>query len=300
MLENDADSIKRAGDIAKSIEIPPQPGIVIKVNEEVRQADPDLKKLTDLVNKDVALAAKALKIVNSSFFGLRQPAKSISQAISLLGLNNFSRIVVASSLEESLNFKGLDKEAMARFWRHSLLVASVSDLIARKVYSSSPTPAEFKHLLDHAYTLGLFHDCAIPLMMKKFSDYSDCIPTALAGIWSAQQSEVHSEEMKYGASHCTIGYIVAKSWRLDPDICECIKHHHDHHVSDHDDLNKRRLLANLLLAECTVEILTEGISSEIEDNLSALPEELIFELDLGKDDIANIREKISAIVDEPD
>lgn len=300
MIEYDEESIKRAADIARSIDIPPQPGIVIKVSEEVRQADPDLRKLTDLVTKDVSLAAKALKIVNSPFFGLRQPARSISQAISLLGLNNFSRIVVASSLEEALDFKGLDPEAMARFWRHSLLVASVSDLIARKVYSSSPTPTEFKHLLDHAYTLGLFHDCAIPLMMKKFSEYRLVIAPALRGMWSADGEGVQAEEVTYGASHCTIGYIVARSWRLDPDVCECIKHHHDHHIGAHDDLVRRRLLANLLLAECTIEILTEGNSSEIEENLAALPEELIFELDLGKDDIPNIREKITAILDEPD
>ena len=177
-------------------------------------------------------------------------------------------------------------------------MASVSELVAKKAYSDSLTPGEFKDLLDHAYPLGLFHDCAIPLMMKKFPDYVDVAPIALNGTWSAEEPATKVEEDRYSTGHCAIGYIVAKSWQLNENICEAIRHHHDPQITLHEDLNRRRLVANLLLAECIVEILTLGNSADIEDNLADLPDELLFELDLGKDDIPNIREGISRVLEE--
>ena len=68
MAEADLESIERGREIVKSVGIPAQPEVVLKVNDEINQPEPDFKKIADLVNKDVSLAAKAVKIVNSPFF----------------------------------------------------------------------------------------------------------------------------------------------------------------------------------------------------------------------------------------
>lgn len=298
MPEADLESIEHGQEIVKSVGIPPQPEIVLQVNDEINQDEPDFKKIADLVNKDVSLAAKAIKIVNSPYFGLLKPVQSIGQAISLLGLKNFYKIIVASSLQEALSSDKLNENLMSRFWDHSFLVASISELVAKKAHSDSPTPGEFTELLENAYPLGLFHDCAIPLMLKKFPDYKDMAQDALNGTWSAEAPTTIGEEAQYSTSHSAIGYIVAKSWQLNEHVCEAIRHHHDPEITKHEDLTRRKLIANLLLAECIVEIFTIGNSADIEDSLASLPEEFLFELDLGVDDIPNIRERIARILEE--
>jgi HD-like signal output (HDOD) protein len=157
-----------------------------------------------------------LKTVNSPWFGLENKIGSVNEAVSLLGINNLSNICVRIMLRASLeSAKGIPLE---RFWDSATDIAAISRSLANRLGEVSG---------DDAYTLGLLHDCGIPLLMRKFSDYRDVLKIAND---SKYKTGAQVEDERYRTDHTTVGYFICKSWRLPQDICEAVRNHHNQEI----------------------------------------------------------------------
>ena len=223
----------------KGIKIPPQPQILVDIQMETAMPDCSLDNIAALIAKDVSLSGWVLKTVNSSFFSLPNKVTSIGQAIKLLGVSSVINIVNAVSISEALAID--DIEALNDFWDNANDVASACSVVSKKL--GLP-------LADSAYTLGLFHDCGIPLLRMKHENYFDILKDAYS------QSEVRITEVEnrtIQSNHAVIGYYVAKSWKLPTEICQAIADHHK--VGEMLALNKgaestkNNLLVTLKIAE---------------------------------------------------
>ncbi len=74
------------------------------------------------------------------------------------------------------------------------------------------------------YSVGLFHDCGVPLLALKYKDYDNLL------IQAAQEktNSINAEEQQYDINHAILGYYVASSWHLPKDLCQLILRHHEH------------------------------------------------------------------------
>ena len=71
--------------IAGKIEnLPTLPGIAIKLLQAVQKNEPNISEIGEILSKDVALTAKILKLVNSSFYSLSSRITTVDHAIKLL------------------------------------------------------------------------------------------------------------------------------------------------------------------------------------------------------------------------
>jgi HD-like signal output (HDOD) protein len=208
-----------AENILKSIHIPPCPGVVMALMEEARLPEVDFAKLAKLISGDVSLAASMLKTANSPFFALRNKVSSVQQAVSVLGLKNLIQIVTGSALHNAL---GGDKIAMERFWDRSSFTAVVASHMAARLRGVSR---------DDAYTLGLFHDCGIPILMQKFPDYK----AKLAASNQAAELVIAIEDQHYATNHAVVGNMLARNWYLPEHISQAILVHHDHTIFTQPD-----------------------------------------------------------------
>ena len=75
----------------KDIEIPPRPAILERISSEMLKDEPDYKRLANIISADVSLSAGLIKTANSPFFGYRIRARTINDALMLLGLDVASR-----------------------------------------------------------------------------------------------------------------------------------------------------------------------------------------------------------------
>jgi HD-like signal output (HDOD) protein len=203
-----------AEDILKSIHIPPCPEVVVTLMEEVRQPEVDFAKLVKLISGDVSLAASMLKTANSPFFALRNKVNSVQQAVSVLGLKNLTQIVRGSALQNAL---GGDRVSMERFWDRSNFTAVVASHMADKLDDVSR---------EDAYTLGLFHDCGIPILMQKFPFYKE----TLAASNRSAELVITIEDQHYATNHAIVGHMLARNWYLPGHISQAILVHHDHTI----------------------------------------------------------------------
>ena len=218
--------------------IPPQPEILLKLAELFRHKDPDLKKISALIKQDVALYALILKTINSPFYGLKAPVTSVEHAINLLGTGQVFNLVRLTIMRNTLKKTG----RMERFWDTA---KDVSDLSLRL-----HTRMSLKLSRDDIHTLGMLHDCGLPLMVQAFPDFRDTLRKAPC--YNAREMEVLQQQV-YGFSHYQVGSRMAERWFLPQYIADSIRHQPqlEEVLSDRIKVDERTrdLLALLTLAQ---------------------------------------------------
>ena len=133
--------------------IPASLGSYAPVIEEIETAleSPQCNLVTvgDAIEKDPDLTARLLRLGNSSFYGYSSRLATVTEAISLIGIQQVQDLILASSIIES--FAGLADEfvSMESFWRHSLACGIAARLVA--VERRLPKPDKF-------FVAGLLHD----------------------------------------------------------------------------------------------------------------------------------------------
>lgn len=205
--------VERAEQLLRGVIIPPRPTVLVDVLEQQRSGDADLDRIASLIENDVALSAGTLKVVNSTFFGLRRKIGSVSHAVRLLGVNNVVNIVTGLMLHSA--FSGTKAAFMDEYWTWSSRRAMVAAGVAARTGAVQR---------DEAYAVGLFADCGVPLLFRKFPEY----PNIYRAAELAQEVTATAfEDARLGTDHAVVGYIMGRSWKLPDSFCQCILRHHD-------------------------------------------------------------------------
>ncbi|HMO86029.1 MAG TPA: HDOD domain-containing protein, partial [Lacipirellulaceae bacterium] len=68
--------------------LPSLPAVYLELMDELRNPEASVSRVAALVSRDVAMTAKVLQLVNSSFFGLAVHVHDVRHAAALLGLNS--------------------------------------------------------------------------------------------------------------------------------------------------------------------------------------------------------------------
>lgn len=199
----------------KEIGIPPRPAILDEISREMRNDDPDFNRVANLISRDVGLAASFLKTVNSPFYGLRHKARSVRDALVILGLDVAGRTIAGLILRHVLP-GGCNME---RFWDASDRTAQLSAWLVQKIGRMPDAQS------DDAYTYGLFRDCGIPIMMRKFENYPKVLSEANN---DAERPFTEVEEAYLPTNHALVGCLLAQSWWLPEATCLAIRHQHDY------------------------------------------------------------------------
>lgn len=201
--------------VFKSVDIPACPAIVSMAMSEAQRDEPDIRKLADAIEKDVGMAALTIKLANSPLFRTSQPVSRVSVALARLGIRNVVCVVISAALRGCMN--GVDAKWLEKFWNHASLVATAAGLIAKKQYGIAP---------DAAYTFALFHDSAIPLLRKRFENYSDISTQSI----KSNRLLIEAEEEHFPCTHPIVGALLARNWGLPAIIGQSIRFHHEKDV----------------------------------------------------------------------
>ncbi|HEX6733222.1 MAG TPA: HDOD domain-containing protein [Azonexus sp.] len=229
---------KQLEKLLNGVDIPPCPAILVDIDRELAKDAPDQREIARLISKDVALSGHVMRIANSPAFSTGHQIGSIIQALNILGTRQLFNLVVSQLLKIALS--GKPEVPMDRFWETSALTARLSAELARRLRCVRP---------DVAYTFGLFHDCGIPLLMKRFDNVRDVLAEANA---SEECKFTEVENKHLGTNHAVVGYFLARRWRLPADVTEAILHHHDYAVLNRPEAasqTARVVIAVTVLAE---------------------------------------------------
>lgn len=218
----------------QGISIPPQPQIMVDLQFEQYMPDPDLETIARLIAQDPGLSGALLKLVNSPHFGLANKIGSIQRAVNLLGSRSIINLINAQSIKGEMSDETI--VTLNRFWDTAQDVAMTCLTLAKRTGIQA---------VDEAYTLGLFHDCGVPLMLKRFPDYMEVLEASYANA-SMDTRVVDTENRTFNTNHAVVGYFTAKSWRLPEHISSAIANHHNALAIFRDESSRNTQLKNLL------------------------------------------------------
>ncbi len=267
--------------------IPPCPLILDRFMSEIGKDEPNSLRLANIIGADVSIAAGLIKTANSPFFGIRQRARSVNEALTILGLKASSRAVAGIILRNSFpNIPNLE-----RFWDASARIAYLSGWLAQQL--------EIRGLrAEDAYTFGLFRDCGIPVLLGHFPHYADVLSEANR---DAERSFTKVEETVLPTNHAMVGCMLAQSWWLPEEICLAIRNHHDlrilESVGSELPMLSRRLIAIAQLAE---HIVQEQLGLSLTQEWPKLGDACLRLLDISEPQLESIFVDAAAVINTAD
>lgn len=199
--------------LLKGIDIPPCPAVLDALVKEMKSPDANIIRIGRLISQDVALAAGIMKIANSPFFQPARQVGSINEALAFLGIGQVFNLLIKEVLQRSINAeRDLQLE---RYWDSAAYTAAACAHLALAL------PGTHR---DNAYCFGLFHDCGIPVLMRRFPDYRATLHLANT---DRKRDFTRIEETRHGTHHAVIGHLVSRNWGLAPAVSQAILCHHD-------------------------------------------------------------------------
>lgn len=218
VAQNNAPSLTLFGptpeQLVKEIGIPPCPAVLTDFLAESNKDDPDLRRLSHLVNKDVALSASVIKTVNSPLYGLSRKARTVQDALVLLGLREAGRLIAGFLLRQA--FASSNSPAMYDYWDSSSRIALVAGYLARELGAAK---------LDEVHTFALFRDCGVPVLLARDPAYERMLTQTRGG---NERERVEMERQEYGFDHALVGATLAQTWYLEPQTWQAIRIHTDY------------------------------------------------------------------------
>jgi len=267
-----------------TIDIPACPSVVIDAMQEAQRDEPDLNRLAGIISTDAGMSAAALKLANSPLYGASSRVTSVRKAVERLGTKNVVCVVVAVALRASMS--GLPAAWLENFWKRTTLLAIISSLVARRLYGISP---------DAAYTYSLFHDAAIPLMMRRFPNYGEVLEKCRnEGLMLVQ-----AEGDMFPCTHPIIGSLLVRNWGLPPILGQAIRFHHEDDAYDLPD----RTLPGGAVSLIAVTQVSEHLLSEILDDCDLEVGAQLFAkaldyLGVSESDLDDLRSRVAEAVSE--
>ncbi len=204
--------------IVETVNIPTLPTVVTKVNQMVNDPSIGLMEIGATIAQDAPIASRVLRIANSPYYGLQNPVRSAEQAAAVIGARALQSIAMqASVMNQYDHLSHVDDFDLVSLWRHAILTAQLSQLIAQRYEGESELAAE------EYYTCGLLHDIGKVVLLDNFPDeYLEVFRDA-----REHGRAVHlSEKEILGTTHTEIGALVAVRWDFPEEVVQAIRHHH--------------------------------------------------------------------------
>lgn len=182
-------------------QLPSLPAVVRELVAALDKEDVNIDELAQGIAKDLSLAARALRVANSPFYGVQHRVASIHDAIVILGFRAVGSLITAASVTGYFNPPPGIQFDYAGFWRHGIGVALCARHLAREV-GLDP---------ESAFSAGLLHDIGIlVLLTSQTKAYAKVLE--LRKIEDIELEE--AERQLLGFDHAQVGEALVRNWRF--------------------------------------------------------------------------------------
>lgn len=220
--------------VSKGIKLPTQPRVLIELQAKLNSDDYSMRELAQIIARDPGITAMLFKALGSPVFSHSKKLDSLEQVLMVIGVKQTCNLVQAVALANTISDSS--RKSFEIFWTRSQEVAQIAALVAaERVSICNIFP-------DQAYMAGIFFECGVPVLMQRFPAYCDKVKLDHACCWP----NLSEEDKHFQLDHCSVGYLVARHWKLPDFVCQAILYHHEVPHDDHGAV--RSLVAILQLA----------------------------------------------------
>ena len=198
-------------------QLPSPPSIFHELTRQLNSERTTSEHIANVVAKDPALTARLLRIVNSSYFGMRNPVSNIQQAVTLIGTRTLRGLALAGHFGRHYReAKGWGLFSLEALQARSLMVARLAQTLA-KVATKDPL------VRDQAFLAGLLLDIGMVMLATEQGEAY----TKIFAYAAKHQKSLDLVEMKaFGVTHAQLGANLLTQWNLPPMVVDAVLYHH--------------------------------------------------------------------------
>ncbi len=221
--------------------LPSQPLVYRRLVAAINQPGTDLDTFGRLVEADQGLTAKVIKLSNSAYFGFGHTVNSVSEAVSLLGVELLKALVLSAQLFDFCHDPGRAGISVDRLWARAQALGAAARAIARE----ERLPREVQ---EAAFTAGLLHNCGLLVLA---TNLPGPLSTAIDLARKIRQPLHTCERPIYRTTYSEVSAYVLSLWELPPAIVEAVAFHDSGPAIDSAELSLPALLhvAHILVGE---------------------------------------------------
>jgi len=193
-------------------DLPKLPTLAIETQKIINDSKSSMSDLVAVVEKDMALAGRILRISNSAFYGIPRKIDNLKTAMVVLGMSEIARLV--SSVSVMGLFKDDYEIDMKQFWLHGAVCGDFTVGLYRGLKLQCP---------NSAHISGLLHDIGKIILYKYLFEYYDQCKHFMD---KNDVRMVDAEIELLGIDHGHIGSWLTRKWNVPDEISEAVAQHH--------------------------------------------------------------------------
>lgn len=172
-----------------------------------------IDQIANLIERDLAMSAKVLQLVNSAFFGLAQRVTSLRSAVGYLGMETIKNLALAT-------------ETFRVFTPNSRIPQSACEAMQQHAHRAAVIAGRLpgdRKTREVTVVAALLHDLGRLILASKMPDI---FCSALSLAQERKWEPFEAEEELLGTSHAEIGAYLLGLWGIPHLAVEAIAHHH--------------------------------------------------------------------------
>jgi len=221
------------------------PAVAVEVIQLTSNLQVDAGALKQCIEKDPALTAKVLRVVNSSLFGLSREVSDLNQALALLGTKPLKLLVLGFSLPEGL-FADVAREQLEWYWKTTLVRAVAAREISEQLWQRPG---------DDAFLAGLLQDIGVLVLLDQLREpYAQFLGRVIDARGDLDELEIKL----LGFDHTTLSASLLRNWNMPELLVEAIAEKRDYEFLVQKESPSAELAQVLHLASLLAELVGQN------------------------------------------
>jgi len=194
---------------ANRVTLPSLPEVAMRVRKLVQDPNVTAVQVEKVINTDVVLSTRLLKVVNSPAYRGSSPIDNLRMAVTRLGtdmIRNLVTSLVMEQLYQSQATHPVIKNYLKTLWQHNTKVATLSQVLCKHFTKLRP---------DQALLAGLVHDIGVMPVLSRAELYPDLLKD------TAQLDTVLRR------LHTMVGPTILEEWGFPPEVVAVAAEHED-------------------------------------------------------------------------
>lgn len=265
--------------ILKTLDLPSVPMVALKILRLMDNPNAGVEDLQNAIMADQGLAARVIRMANSSFYSMSREIDTVSSAIFVMGFGTIKNLALAVATRDIYKKFGLLEQKM---WEHSIGVSVAAGFIARQARFFKP---------EEAVMAGLLHDIGKVVLNNNMPEK---FLTLTQRVYEENVMYSEIEQEIFGFGHAEVGGLFAEKWKFPELLVTVIAHHHSCEAIEAlhaADAPETRLCRIVSLADAACLRLGIGYSGPMTE-LKLDEDGMLAKLDISKARYAELLEEI--------
>lgn len=218
--------------------LPSLPRIYNQLVAALSDPEAGIEEVAQIVEQDLAITAKILQLVNSSFFGISREITHIGQATAYLGINTVRDLVLSTEV-----FSSFEGRKMARGFsmEHEHWHSTACARIAKKLVDD-------KAISDLSFLAAMLHDLGKMILSSNLPEEYGALLERHKTLGGSLED---METQLLGTTHAEVGGYLLGLWGMPYPIVEAVANHHQPARVEHSSFDVLGIVyvANALVEE---------------------------------------------------